>query len=392
MKEGPSPTASPPSARDAAAAEHCLRFIEQNLTQALAYEPLRALLPLVERLAANLQDEREAELRETAAATARELASGAAPEGTVEAGLGVGHIATQRAAASPAPVGGATGASGSPTVDAVRLPAGYLSRPLYPNPVCFLTTWAKRRLNVMTVSWLSPLDNQGSFTLSINQRRFSAKMLAANPTFTLSVATAGMEDTLRSIGRLTGHQGEKLSKLGVQVCRPGWAPIDAPAKGPGLGKGAAPAVISAASEERSGGYACVDSGSEQADWPSWNGHHEQVVAALPGAVDEAVAITACAAHIVATVELVRPIHGHHLLYCRTLSAFVRRDYWSGKTMEPAMPCLPPILTFFGSQRFGHVSSAMDRKLTPQAYNNLSTPAIDRPEGHDPVRTHRRNNS
>jgi flavin reductase (DIM6/NTAB) family NADH-FMN oxidoreductase RutF len=51
------------------------------------------------------------------------------------------------------------------------------SRLLYPNPVCFLctetVTTTKRRLlpNVMVVSWMTAINNAGTFMFSINKRR-----------------------------------------------------------------------------------------------------------------------------------------------------------------------------------------------------------------------------
>jgi hypothetical protein len=69
-------------------------------------------------------------------------------------------------------------------------------------------------------------------------------------------------------------------------------------------------------------------------------------------------VCAAAAHVLARVVSVRPSCGHLLLECATEEAYVRADRWSGKTLEPQREGLPPILTFFGSQRFGHVVPAL----------------------------------
>lgn len=44
----------------------------------------------------------------------------------------------------------------------VAVEKGMLSRVLYPNPVCLLSVWdaAERRGNVMTITWLTPINNQ----------------------------------------------------------------------------------------------------------------------------------------------------------------------------------------------------------------------------------------
>jgi len=45
----------------------------------------------------------------------------------------------------------------------VRVPAAFLSRPLYPNPVCLLASRRPRggAVNLMTISWLTAVDNAG---------------------------------------------------------------------------------------------------------------------------------------------------------------------------------------------------------------------------------------
>ena len=53
----------------------------------------------------------------------------------------------------------------------VRVPAAFLSRPLYPNPVCLLASRRPRggAVNLMTISWLTAVDNAGGFVCSMNQ-------------------------------------------------------------------------------------------------------------------------------------------------------------------------------------------------------------------------------
>ena len=59
--------------------------------------------------------------------------------------------------------------------DSLQLQTPHLSRLLYPNPVCFLSSWAGGRRNLMTISWLTAVDNEGRFVLSMNQRRHTAR-------------------------------------------------------------------------------------------------------------------------------------------------------------------------------------------------------------------------
>ena len=79
-----------------------------------------------------------------------------------------------------------------------------LSRLLYPNPVCMLTTpghAATGGPNVMTISWLTPLNNSGAIVLSVNCKRHSARKLQACPEFVLNVPAHGFEDTVLAIGK-----------------------------------------------------------------------------------------------------------------------------------------------------------------------------------------------
>ena len=112
------------------------------------------------------------------------------------------------AASATAPEPSLPSPSLSSTVDAVEIESTHLSRPLYPNPVCLLSTWQLPhhtlegpRVNLMTISWLAPLDNAGRFVCSMCQHRFSAAMLRQNPYLVLSVPTAEHVPLLLRVGR-----------------------------------------------------------------------------------------------------------------------------------------------------------------------------------------------
>ena len=81
------------------------------------------------------------------------------------------------------------------------------SRVLYPNPVvCLVTHDLRKKANVMVLSWLTMLNNQGTFAFSINKTRHSRQnlMQRRQAPFTLAVPVKGMEDTLRQIGKSSG--------------------------------------------------------------------------------------------------------------------------------------------------------------------------------------------
>jgi hypothetical protein len=58
--------------------------------------------------------------------------------------------------------------------------------------------------------------------------------------------------------------------------------------------------------------------------------------------------------MVCRVETIQDKAGHLLCHCRIQQAWVRKDYWDGKTFIPQRPGVPPYLTFLGSQTFGYV--------------------------------------
>jgi hypothetical protein len=144
----------------------------------------------------------------------------------------------------------------------IRLRTGKeFSRMLYPNPVCFLSTWKvsasspatasssahhdnavvtavgsdntrsgeysqlQHAGNAMVLSWLTPTNNSGRFMFSINKSRYSASLLAPPMTdattstqryrtgveFTLSVPTRGMEQVILDTGSISGRFGSKFA-------------------------------------------------------------------------------------------------------------------------------------------------------------------------------------
>jgi flavin reductase (DIM6/NTAB) family NADH-FMN oxidoreductase RutF len=67
------------------------------------------------------------------------------------------------------------------------------SRLLYTNPVCFLSTCSRDHgQNVMVVSWLTAINNEGRLVMSLCRRRHTVSMLLSKEfiettTFVLSV-------------------------------------------------------------------------------------------------------------------------------------------------------------------------------------------------------------
>ena len=201
-----------------------------------------------------------------------------------------------------------------------------MSRLLYPNPVCMLCTVSpEKKLNVMTVSWLTATDNRGGFLMALNANRFTTKQIRATKSlFTLSIPTRGMEHVLIKIGSCSGFDVDKTKFVH------GWTPV-----APGWGTTGGDGVM--------GDVSCVSE---------------------------------CVAHIVARVQNVHDImeNGHVLITAKCVRAFVRLSYWRGgddvsnkgssswkgkavfaPRKQEFRPSPPSILTFLGSKVFGHVN-------------------------------------
>lgn len=189
--------------------------------------------------------------------------------------------------------------------------AAQFSRLLYTNPVCILSSCNERlQRNLMTISWLTPLDNQGRLMCSINKRRHSAAGVLHHKTFVLNVPPANLAETLLAIGACSGESVDKVERFSAPLggyCRPGWKSLTWPPEQP-------------------------------EDLPIF-------------------AVAGCIAHLVLQLEAdVTAASGqdaHHVLVCKTLAAYVRCSHWDGKIFCPK-DRQQPYLTFFGSQTFGVV--------------------------------------
>ena len=254
-----------------------------------------------------------------------------------------------------------------------------LSRLLYPNPVCLLSVAPRprgdadvavddatadadgatpedggHRPNVMTISWLAPINNDAAFVCSINLRRFTLRMLRSNGgRFCLSVPAKGFEKTVLAIGACSGWRNDKPAKLGFELCSPGWGSKD----------GGDDETARRAAHPPGNPFAALDEDeSETGDANDDDG--TSTARARTSAADASssetsapfVAVRECIAHLQCEVTSMEEREGHAITFARVLRAHVRASHWSGKTLAPQSPEAPPILTFLGSQKFGYVRS------------------------------------
>ncbi|KAI9202117.1 uncharacterized protein BJ171DRAFT_476998 [Polychytrium aggregatum] len=257
------------------------------------------------------------------------------------------------------------------------------SRLLYPNPVCLLTTthiglsssgtasqlaYGKVHLvkhhnppihvpyspqptdpaqdaiespaiasrNVMTISWLTPIDNNGNLVCSIKTSRHSKSLLLASGYFVLNVPVHGMEDLIVQIGSCSGSAVDKFDHLNLPVCLPGWAPSP--------------------------------------PWP-WSTSSDTVSADLPAqpvsnvarksrrskeqpgeTMPPLVALADCVAHLVCRVDDSHERLGHLICYASIRTAFVQKNYWNGRTFAGPLDggSGGEILSFLGTKTFARI--------------------------------------
>ncbi|KAJ1446305.1 hypothetical protein M885DRAFT_547013 [Pelagophyceae sp. CCMP2097] len=204
------------------------------------------------------------------------------------------------------------------------------SRVMYTNPVCLLTTWdlagGQWVKNVMTISWLTAVNNDAEFVFSMNKRRHSAKAVCDDKRpFGLSVPVRGMEALVLAIGNCSGRRGCKFGAV------------------PGLA--AAEARVEGRKRPANGFAALADSSSDDSD-----GDAPAEPAPPVFYVEGTVARLSCV--------MVRELYyddDHRVCVARIDSARVRGDYWRDSKLFAPIEDAPPYLTFLGSQKFGYVT-------------------------------------
>lgn len=265
--------------------------------------------------------------------------------------------------------------------------AGQLSRLVYLNPVCFLTTvdpdGSKR--NVMTLSWLCPANNYGGFVFVIHKTRFSASNITHHKTFNLSVANASQLELLSAIGKCTGKGRDKFDGsieglASVAFGRYSNDQIDADdnkkMKWEYLPENAKEIQSKSSKNARLNPFGALDDSSddesenEQSDDKEEPKESKESNRGGSAAVADSEANAATSgkkvkdpqfiqgsiAHLRCTVQSMTDAAdaGHYLVVANITEAAVHPQYWShkGKCLAPTVKELPSIVSFLGSQQFG----------------------------------------
>ncbi|KAJ3352802.1 hypothetical protein HDU83_007604 [Entophlyctis luteolus] len=209
----------------------------------------------------------------------------------------------------------------------VRVPKHMLSRLLYPNPVCLLTsTNLESRERNPNEEVEKNTDNNGHFVCSMKASRYSANILTSSGTagvgasFVLNIPTSDMTSLVARIGSTSGRDGDKFNDLNIETCLPGWS--DAP---------------------------------EQWPWRSENISNSEILRQDTAA--GLVALKNCVAHLVCKVEDVSERYGHLLLFAVIDEGYARSALWNGRNF--GVGASDTCLSFLGSRVFATLTK-MDR--------------------------------
>jgi hypothetical protein len=202
----------------------------------------------------------------------------------------------------------------------------------------------------------------------------------------LNIPVAGMEEITRAVGGCTGGDGDKLDRLSLPLCKPGWRPMVTPTSIiPSSSSTTDSAVAALPSTDTTTTTASTETKQtmSQADIAAERirrkreamTEQKRVAASMVGnehVHDEDIAIASTCAHIVCSVTNIinDQIPGHLLLICQAEAGWVRSDYWPhAGCFAPISSLVPPYLTFLGGGKFAYTSA------TPNA---IATNAIPTP--------------
>lgn len=225
------------------------------------------------------------------------------------------------------------------------------SRILYPNPVCFLCTPSCLEEdysgNVMIISWLTAINNEGGFVMSMNRRRNSARYMASNPgrDFTLCVATADMEAMVLDVGRVSGRMNSKFCQEDETKSPDQEEPVLS--RKDGLRDDNASLTKKQRHQQRQDALRRGVPGLVRV--PLGSGHENPEMFCIKGTV----AHLHCRTYMVVDDENVDK--DHYIIYSRVVDAYCRSSYWQ-RQKKQFLPTAgkSPYLTFLGSQVFGRV--------------------------------------
>ena len=168
------------------------------------------------------------------------------------------------------------------------------------------------RRNVMVLSWLTPVNNEGAFVCAIHKRRFSVDCLRVRGHFSLSVPVQGMEALVLKCGDITGKNVDKFRLID------GLKPVK-------LGTFSEDLTLQHAAKKEMRGVGGSAAGSENPfALLDGDGEAEQVERGLLG--DDETAVSGCVAHLECRVVSMTDAEDgkHHLISSQALVCYFLR--------------------------------------------------------------------
>ena len=263
------------------------------------------------------------------------------------------------------------------------------SRLLYPNPVCFLCTPSLEcpadeeyyHENVMTLSWLTAINNEGCFVMSLNRRRATARYFKTetnitrnnnpNPTskirptgreFCLCVPIAGMESLVLAVGRTSQRFGSKFQREENDgPSTNNRTAATTPVSGSGSHAGVVVKGMSKRQRKRLEQTECFENGiPDLIRVPFGTGGDVSSTGLF--CIGGTVAHMHCRTYLVVDDNVDTQQDTHCIVYARVVNAVCRSSYWNGrKKIFCSSLGERPILTFLGSQTFGYVVAPANDK-------------------------------
>ena len=189
---------------------------------------------------------------------------------------------------------------------------------------------------------------------SINQRRFTARRLAASTvdggdaaSFVLCVPVQGMEELIRNVGRTSGRFGSKFPRDHEQPDKHNVS----------INDGSSSELLTTTMSRRKRKRA--------PRFPHGIPGLQRVSVGNKSSNDTLFAIQGTVAHLVCRLDRWMDDDDdteHRLGRAQVTQAFVQSNYWNAqKNIFCPQHYAPPYLTFFGLQTFGHVIAATENQ-------------------------------
>lgn len=193
------------------------------------------------------------------------------------------------------------------------------------------------RRNVMVLSWLTPVNNEGAFVCAVHKRRFSAECLQLRGHFALSVPVQGMEALILKVGDITGKNVDKFQLID------GLTPVELGTFSEKLASKLAAKKAKATGGANANPFAVLEGGDAA----------ERQERALLG--EDETGVSGCVSHMECRVVSMKDADDgkHHLVSAQILRAWVHPDYWNDKHFLPTTSQLPALISFAGASHFAY---------------------------------------